>query len=164
MTESIFEGGKDAHSDSSLTPTRCSSPPVFSVLSSWIPAAPNMSYYDNAQWPAGGQASWEHQTPPARSGLSLSPALEGSKSALFRNANTSHQARTRLSRVRSLLLSSISSRVRPSSIYRYTTFETRRSSSRCRLRAGHSPPSHAQRSPETMPCRKMTRKLLHTAC
>ncbi|KFY72969.1 hypothetical protein V499_06919 [Pseudogymnoascus sp. VKM F-103] len=31
-----------------------------------------MSYYDNQQWPAtaAGQATWEHQTPPARSGAS----------------------------------------------------------------------------------------------
>ncbi|KAL1861857.1 hypothetical protein VTK73DRAFT_6890 [Phialemonium thermophilum] len=29
-----------------------------------------MSYYDNSQWPASGQAGWEHQTPPTRSGAS----------------------------------------------------------------------------------------------
>lgn len=27
-----------------------------------------MSYYENAQWSAAGQANWEHQAPPARSG------------------------------------------------------------------------------------------------
>lgn len=29
-----------------------------------------MSYYENSQWSAGGQTTWEHQTPPARSGAS----------------------------------------------------------------------------------------------
>ncbi|KAG4412302.1 hypothetical protein IFR04_014561 [Cadophora malorum] len=29
-----------------------------------------MSYYDNQQWPASGQPTWEQQTPPARSGAS----------------------------------------------------------------------------------------------
>lgn len=30
-----------------------------------------MSYYGDAQWPAsaGGQPTWDHQTPPTRSGL-----------------------------------------------------------------------------------------------
>ena len=28
-----------------------------------------MSYYDNQQWPAAGQPTWEQQTPPARSGM-----------------------------------------------------------------------------------------------
>ena len=27
-----------------------------------------MSYYGDAQWPAGGQPGWDHQTPPTRSG------------------------------------------------------------------------------------------------
>ncbi|KAJ0122897.1 hypothetical protein J7T55_01135 [Diaporthe amygdali] len=29
-----------------------------------------MSYYGDAQWPAGGQPGWDHQTPPTRSGAS----------------------------------------------------------------------------------------------
>ncbi|EHA45820.1 hypothetical protein MCOR27_003627 [Pyricularia oryzae] len=29
-----------------------------------------MAYYENSQWPAGGQSGWEHQTPPVRSGAS----------------------------------------------------------------------------------------------
>jgi hypothetical protein len=32
-----------------------------------------MSYYDNQQWPAAGQPSWEQQTPPARSGTLARP-------------------------------------------------------------------------------------------
>lgn len=28
-----------------------------------------MSYYGDAQWPAGGQPGWDHQTPPTRSGM-----------------------------------------------------------------------------------------------
>merc|ERR1712093_195946 len=35
-----------------------------------ISRSENMSYYDNQQWPASGQPTWEQQTPPARSGAS----------------------------------------------------------------------------------------------
>lgn len=34
-----------------------------------------MSYYDNQQWPAAGQPTWEQQTPPARSGM-LKPLIK----------------------------------------------------------------------------------------
>ncbi|PMD63771.1 uncharacterized protein K444DRAFT_660883 [Hyaloscypha bicolor E] len=37
-----------------------------------------MSYYDNQQWPAAGQPSWEQQTPPARSGASSAVPREDS--------------------------------------------------------------------------------------
>ncbi|KAH8594101.1 hypothetical protein B0O99DRAFT_688128 [Bisporella sp. PMI_857] len=37
-----------------------------------------MSYYDNQQWQAGGQASWDQQTPPARSGASSAVPREDS--------------------------------------------------------------------------------------
>ena len=34
-----------------------------------VSCSEDMSYYDNQQWPAAGQPSWEQQTPPARSGM-----------------------------------------------------------------------------------------------
>ena len=34
-----------------------------------ISRSENMSYYDNQQWSASGQPTWEQQTPPARSGM-----------------------------------------------------------------------------------------------
>ncbi|KAF8859888.1 hypothetical protein BDZ45DRAFT_346942 [Acephala macrosclerotiorum] len=37
-----------------------------------------MSYYDNQQWQASGQPSWEQQTPPARSGASSAVPREDS--------------------------------------------------------------------------------------
>ncbi|KAG9237955.1 hypothetical protein BJ875DRAFT_480880 [Amylocarpus encephaloides] len=37
-----------------------------------------MSYYDNQQWPATAQPSWEQQTPPARSGASSAVPREDS--------------------------------------------------------------------------------------
>jgi len=37
-----------------------------------------MSYYDNQQWSASGQPSWEQQTPPARSGASSAVPREDS--------------------------------------------------------------------------------------
>lgn len=37
-----------------------------------------MSYYDNQQWSAAGQPSWEQQTPPARSGASSAIPREDS--------------------------------------------------------------------------------------
>ena len=50
-------------------PTPCGSPSVRLAERDTL-SRTNMSYYDNSQWPAGaGQAGWEHQTPPARSGL-----------------------------------------------------------------------------------------------
>ncbi|TVY25581.1 hypothetical protein LHYA1_G006205 [Lachnellula hyalina] len=37
-----------------------------------------MSYYDNQQWPAAAQPTWEQQTPPARSGASSAVPREDS--------------------------------------------------------------------------------------
>lgn len=37
-----------------------------------------MSYYDNQQWPAAGQPTWDQQTPPARSGASSAVPREDS--------------------------------------------------------------------------------------
>ncbi|TVY16533.1 hypothetical protein LARI1_G006780 [Lachnellula arida] len=36
-----------------------------------------MSYYDNQQWPAAAQPTWEQQTPPARSGMLILGDLSG---------------------------------------------------------------------------------------
>jgi len=45
-----------------------------------ISRSENMSYYDNQQWPASGQPTWEQQTPPARSGM-----LTGDRSGMDRS-------------------------------------------------------------------------------